>query len=624
MQLSSAGADNGVAAAVAHYEMASASLLAEAPALGKQDWYAQSTRGWEEFRLELEQRLYALRNWRLSWWEHWAKLAEAILPRRYHWLIVPNTMSRGMAINGAIKDPTGAQAVRVCTAGMRSGIMSSSRPWFKIKAGLRNFKPDRAGELWFEEVEDRIYRVFSGSNYYQSATQMFEDLIVFGTAPKLMYEDRETIIRCYNPCAGEYYLGAGSDFRINSFYRTFVLTVMQCVQMFGLENCPPDVVTLWENKGASLETEVIIAHAIEPNFSASMPGQQPNLGRVPGNFTYREYFWTWGRASSKPLSVRGFRNKPFISPRWATTSNDAYGRSAGMDALPDILQLHVMTVRQAEAIEKIVRPPMLADMALKNQPSSILPGKVTYAADITKGMKSIYDINIDIEHMSALIEKIEGRVQKWFFNDLFQMMENLEGVQPRNEMEIAERRGEKLQVLGPIVEGIENELAEDLRRTIAIMARRGLLPPKPPSLMGIPLEIEFDSMIAVAQRAAETASMERGMQVVTQLQTAYPDKSPADNVNIDEFTRIYLEKANFPVKATYGEDERDAMRKAKAQANKEAAGKVQAMQAATHAAPAVAKAAKDASDIDPGGLLNALQISSGMGGAAPGASGLLQ
>jgi hypothetical protein len=29
---------------------------------------------------------------RLSWWEHWAKLAEAILPRRYHWLIVPNTM----------------------------------------------------------------------------------------------------------------------------------------------------------------------------------------------------------------------------------------------------------------------------------------------------------------------------------------------------------------------------------------------------------------------------------------------------------------------------------------------------------------------------------------------------
>jgi hypothetical protein len=624
----------GVAGAVAHYELQSASLLAQTPALIKQDWYDRSNKNWEELRLQLEQRLYALRNWRLSWWEHWARLAEAILPRRYHWLIVPNTMTRGLAINGAIKDPTGSQAVRVCTAGMRSGLMSSSRPWFKIKPGLRDFKPDRDAELWFGESEARAYRLFSGSNYYQSATQMFEDLIVFGTAPKLMYEDRATVIRCYNPCAGEYYLGVGPDGRVDSFYRTFVQTVAQCVQMFGLENCGSEIQTLWENKGASLETEVIVAHAIEPNFSLQMPGMEANLGKVPGNFTYREYYWVWGKSTNKPLSARGFRTKPFIVPRWATTSNDAYGRSPGMDALPDILQLHFMTVRQAEAIDKLVRPPMLASLTLKNQPSSINPGKVTYVEDVTKGMKSIYDIRLDIEHMSALIEKIEGRVQKWFFNDLFQMMENLEGVQPRNEMEIAERRGEKLQVLGPVVEGIENELAEDITRTMTIMARRGLLPPKPQSLLNIPLEIEFDSMIAVAQRAAETASMERGIQVGLQLQAALPDKSPMDNVDIDTWYRTYLDKSNFPVKAVVAEDQVQQIRNAKAKANAEMAQKVQAMQAITHAAPAAAKAAKDAASIPPGavnpagidtgGALNALQIAAGMGGAAPGATGLLQ
>ena len=187
-----------------HYENMSASLLAQTPSAAKKSWAAEDSQ-WQDLRLELEQRLYSLRNWRLSWWAHWSKLAEAILPRRYHWLILPNAMgTRGLAINGAIKDPTGSQAVRVCTAGMRSGIMSSSRPWFKIKPGLRLFKPDTPAKLWFSEVEDRVYRVFNGSNYYQAATQMFEDLVVFGTAPKLMYEDRESIIRCYNPCAGEY------------------------------------------------------------------------------------------------------------------------------------------------------------------------------------------------------------------------------------------------------------------------------------------------------------------------------------------------------------------------------------------------------------------------------------
>lgn len=522
-------------------------------------------------------------------------------------------MSRGLSINGAIKDPTGTQAVRVCTAGLRSGIMSSSRPWFKIKPGLHNFKPDRNAQLWFEDTQDRIYRVFTGSNYYQTGTQMFEDLTVFGTGPKLMYGDRDSVIRCYNPCAGEYYLGAGSDGRVNSFYRTYVQTVLQCVQFFGLEKCSPEVQILWENKGASLETEVIIAHAIEPNFSLSMPGMtDSNLGKIPGNFTYREVYWEWGRNSPQPLSMVGYREKPFIAPRWATTSNDAYGRSPGMDALPDILQLHTMTVRQAEAIEKMVRPPMLADMTLKNQPSSILPGRVTYVPDVSKGMKSIYEINMDIEHMSKLIEKIEARVEKWFFNDLFQMMDNIQGVQPRNEMEIAERRGEKMQVLGPVVEGIENELADDIRRAYAIMARRGMILPKPQSLLGIPLDIEFDSMISVAQRAAETAASERIITVVTNLDKTYPDKHIGDNVNWDKTVRDYMDKGNFRVANMNSEEDVQQIRKGRQAANAKAAQQAQQAQALTHTVPAMAGAAKDASQIDTGGALNALQVMQGI------------
>jgi Bacteriophage head to tail connecting protein len=600
---------------LAHYEMASASLLSHAPALAKQKWYEDS-KGWEEVRLQLEQRLYGLRQYRYSWWQHWALLAESILPRRYHYLIVPNTTSRGAAINQAIKDPTGSQAVGVCVAGMRSGLMSSSRPWFKTKPSLRNFKPDREAELWFEDTDDRIYRVFSGSNYYNAGTQMFEDLIVFGTAPKIMYEDRQTVINCLNPCAGEYYLGVGPDLRIHSFYRLFVQTVIQCVQMFGLENCSQQVQSLWELKGAALETEIIVAHVIEPNFSLQMPGMQPKLGVVPGNFTYREYYWEWGKYSAQPMSVRGFRTKPFIAPRWSITSNDAYGRSPGMDALPDILQLHTMTMRQAEAIEKMLRPPMLADVMLKNQPSSILPGKVTYVADISKGMKSIFDVRFDVEHMTQLIEKIEGRVQKWFFNDAFQMMENLEGVQPRNELEIAERRGEKLQRLGPVVENVEAELADDIRRVTSIMNRRGLLRPLPASLRDIPLEIEFDSMIRVAQRAAKTATMERAMTVVMNVDKAYPDEHVGDVVKKDKWAREYLDLSAFPVDCVASEEEVQQIRQGRAQAMAKAAQQTQQAQALTHTAPAVAGAAKTASEIDTGGALAALNVMGGIAGNA--------
>lgn len=605
---------------VAHYEIQSDSLLAQAPPMPRRSGFANDNpqRQWEELRLQLEARLYAQRNWRLSWWEHWAKLAEAILPRRYHWLIVPNTMTRGSAINQAIKDPTGTQAVRVCTAGMRSGIMSSSRPWFKLKPGLRNFKPDQAAKDWFEDTQDRMYRVFAGSNYYQSGTTMFEDLTVFGTAPKLMYEDRQNIIRCYNPCAGEYYLGLGSDGRVNTFYRTFVQTVAQMVMMFGLKNCSQNVQDLWALKGAALETEIVIAHVIEPNFSLQAPGMgDANLGVVPGNFTYREYYWEWARQSDRPLSVRGFRTKPFIAPPWTRVSNDPYGRSPGMDALPDILQLHLMTVRQAEAIDKTVRPPLLADNALKNQPSSILPGRVTYVPDPSKGMKPIFEIRMDIQHMSALIEKIEKRVEKWFFNDLFLMMENIPGVQPRNEMDIAERRGEKMQVLGPVVEGISNELADDIRRCYAIMSRRGLIQPKPPSLQNVPLDIDFETMVTVAQRAAETASMERGMTVISKLDQMYPNEHVGDVIKKDAWARSYLEKSNFPASDMNSEEDVAQIRKGRQAALAKAKQEAQASQMLTHTAPALANAAKAASEIDPGGALNALQIGQGLTPANP-------
>jgi hypothetical protein len=168
-----------------------------------------------------------------------------------------------------------------------------------------------------------------------------------------------------------------------------------------------------------------------------------------------------------------------------------------------------------------------------------------------------------------------------------------------------------MQVLGPVVEGIENELADDIRRAFAIMARRGMIMPKPKSLQGIPLDIEFDSMISVAQRAAETAASERVITVVTNLDKTYPDKNIGDNVNWDATIRDYMEKGNFRTSNMNSTDDVKGIRQARQQANAEAAQKAQQAQALTHTVPAVAGAAQDASNIDTGGLLNAMQVIQG-------------
>ena len=189
---------------------------------------------------------------------------------------------------------------------------------------------------------------------------------------------------------------------------------------------------------------------------------------------------------------------------------------------------------------------------------------------------------------------------------------------------IAERRGEKLQRLGPVVENVERELADDIRRVIEIMARRRLLLPKPPSLIGTPLEIEFDSMIRVAQRAAETAVLEKSLAVVTQVKTAYPEAHVEDNLDMDKTMRKYLDLSNFPKDCLRDDKEVMQLRMGRQRAQQQAMKDQQAMQLATHAAPGAAKAALDASQIDPGGMQNAINLMSGLGGQAPGQTGLPQ
>src|SRR6185437_5419999 len=78
------------------------------------------------------------------------------------------------------------------------------------------------------------------------------------------------------------------------------------------------------------------------------------------------------------------------------------------------------------------------------------------------------------------------------------------------------------------------------------MERKGLLPPLPQSLQGVPIQIEYVSMLALAQRAAATAAMERTAGMVGQMYAIYPEVK--DVLDPDEFLREYAELLNTPHK----------------------------------------------------------------------------
>ena len=546
----------------------------------------------QQLRTVCDRRISALEQDRLSWWYHWRELAWFIQPRLGRFLEMPNEANRGSQKNRRIIDSTGTTASQRFGAGMFAGTTNPARPWFKLGVTGMEIANSSAVRLWLDEVAKRMLAILAASNFYRTMATLYEELGVFGTACALMYEDFEDVIRFYPKAAGEYYIAVDARLEATTMAEKIVMTVEQIVGRFGLEQCSDNVKEMYRR--GNLAQEFLIGHIVMPNDK-----------RIVGAYgvdgmAYLDVAWEWGATSNKLLAKQGFNEKPFMAPRWNVTGNDPYGRSPGMDALGDVKQLQLKNKRADQLVDKLVNPPMVAHVALKNQPATSIPGGVTYLSGNEQSafFKPAYEVNPQgMAAINTSIEMIQRRVKTVFFEDLFLMIAQLDTV--RTAAEIYERKEEKMLMLGPALERIHDEgLRVTIYRLFGIMARKGLLPKDiPEEIAGKKLSIEFISVLAQAQKAAATSTIERLWALAGNIAAVKP--TILDNLDEDWTIREYGEMLGVPEKIFVDPRKVINLRAVKAQRE----------QAAQQGAAGVvaADAAKVLSDTPVGGGRSALQ-----------------
>lgn len=546
----------------AFYEETSPSLLSQQP-VGPPNMGYRSPDWWNIAYPSLEARLSSLRSWRWSWWWAWSDLAAYFRPDRFAPWITANNQNKGRPLNDQIIDSTGLLAVNICAAGMWNGLIDPAREWFKLGVHPMWGRLDQEGLEWLEHATQTLYVMFQRSNFYTVMAQAFQDVVVFGTAPVIVYEDKIDGARCYGARAGEYFLGSSARLSNDTFYREFLYTVAQIVGFFGWKNCPAEVQSAWRQGGAAMDQEFIVVHSIEPNTQMADPGSDSaGIYIAPRHFAWREVYWLKGRKNKYPLSRRGFNEQPFFTIRWRISSNDPYGRSPSMDCLGDNKQIQQETLRKNEFIEKLVRPPMVAPPEMKNEPASIMPGMITYTNALNgKPMFSpAFEVQAQaLQPMVMDIEKISGRIKDALFVTTFMAISQMAGVQPRNELELTKRDLERLQVLGPFIELFENEAAGPaVMRYLAIAERKGIIRPRPDSLRKVPLKISYESIIRLAQKASKTVSLKdfaTSMGVATAAAKTADAPPPARVVNWDKWTEYFSDAAGLPQDIMFSKDE---------------------------------------------------------------------
>lgn len=476
-----------------------------------------------EKRKLLLNRWAALKNERSSWDSHWRELSEYLLPRSGRFVV--QDRNRGEKRHNSILDSTSTKALRILAAGMQAGMTSPARPWFRLTTGTADLDEAPAVKTWLADTAELMRQVFNRSNTYHALHAMYEELGAFGTAASIVTSDFDNVVHHYPLTVGEYALATNYKGRVDTLFREFDLTVAQVVKEFGYDKCSTTVRNLYDR--GTLEHPITVVHVIEPRADRDV------RKRDNQNMPWRSCYFEAGGDSTDVLRESGFQEFPVLAPRWMAQGGDVYGGSPGMDALGDIKQLQHEQLRKAQVIDFQTKPPLQAPTALRNRDLDMLPGGITYvdAPAQTAGIRPAFEVGLNLSHLLPDIQDVRQRINSTFYADMFLMIYQAD-VKGMTATEVAERHEEKLLMLGPVLERLHTEILDPLiENTFARMVEVGIVPPPPDEIQGIPLNVEFVSMLAQAQRAVATNGIDRfvgNLGAVAQFKPDVLDKFDAD------------------------------------------------------------------------------------------------
>jgi hypothetical protein len=536
----------------------------------------------------VQTRIGAMWKERSTWIKRYTDITQYMLP--YAGRYCSNDRNRGDRTFNSIYDETATYALDVLSAGMMAGMTSPARPWFQLAISDRELMEYQPVKEWLSAVSQDMRDIFAQSNTYNSLHAIYEELGAFGTAGTIIEDDFETVIHHNVLTAGEYGIAVDARGRVSTVAREFDMTVEQIVGKFVFSGQPygpadwtrvsPAIKEQWD-KG-NYDTWITVQHLIQPRTDRDLR----KLDNV--NMAFESCYIEKGRDDGDDRCLResGYNKFPGLFPRWKVRGGDIYGEAPSFRTLGSVKQLQQQQLRKGQAIDYMVKPPLQVPVELRNSMGSTLPGGVSYVPSTanTGGIKSAFDVNVNLSHLTADMIDVRDRINRGFYVDLFLMISQDNRRTPATATEIAERHEEKLLMIGPTLERLHNEmLAPKIEMTFARQMAVGMLPPMPRELQDMPVKIEFISTLAQAQKMVGLASLDRLMNTVNTLAAGKQDPSVWDKIDTDQAIDRYGDMLGTDPTIIRSDDNVVQMREARAQMAQQQLAQQQAAQAAATA-----------------------------------------
>lgn len=527
-------------------------------------------------RTKYNSRLGSLRSEFATWRPQLMDISTHLLPRNGRFFL--QDRNRGTRRHNAIYDSTGTRALRVLQAGLMAGATSPAQPWLRFTTPDNDLMKYQPVKIWCSQAANLVLDVFAKSNVYRVLHQTYGELGAFGTGCIIQQNNYDTIINLKPKTIGEFYIAKNGIDEVDTIYSEFQMQVSAMVDPrpdvgFGFDNCSKTVQQLY-NAG-NLDAWVTVVHVIEPRYN-----RDPSM-KDAKNMKWKSVWYERGGDENKVLRESGYPYFPGLCPRWDVAGGDIYGNSPGMESLGDIKQLQHEQIRKGQGIDYMTKPPVQLPTSMKGREHETLPGGVAYYDQMTPagGIRSQFQIQLNLDHLLEDIKDVRSRIEETFYKPVFMAFLNQDDPR-KTATEVAEIHSEKLLQMGPVIERLHNELLMPLVNNTfhRVVSIPGLLPPPPPELSGKELNVEFVSVLAQAQRAVATNSIDRYVGNIGQIAAFKPEV--LDKFDSDKWADIYGDILGVPPEIIVGDKQVAIVRKQRAQQQAQAVNAQQAQQAA--------------------------------------------
>ena len=534
-----------------------------------------------EFRAlskQLKDNLSRLMEKRSNWESHWQEVSDYMLPRKAE---ITKERARGDKRHTLIFDATAIHALELLAASLHGMLTSSANKWFSLRFKENELNGVDEAKEWLEDATSRMYDVIAKSNFQQEIFECYHDLIAFGTACLMIEEDQDDVLNFSARHIKEIYIQENKKGYVDTIYRRFKMPSQAAADKFGVENISKDLL----NKARKDPfQDVQLVHVVKPRLD--FDPKKEDKKNMPFSSIYFEY------ESGHIISTGGFKESPYVIPRYLKASTETYGRSPGMNCLPDVKVLNRMVENSLKAAAKQIDPPLLIPDDGMLAPIRMSPGSINYYRSGSRDR--IEPLNINANNATTLNSENQRRdaIVKMFHVDQLVISEN----RNMTATEVLQRQEEKMRILGPVLGRLQSELLSPLIiRIFNIMLRNGLFQPAPDVLSQQELNIEYVSPMALAQRSQELQSIMRGLEIFGSLGQTMP---VMDYIDENGFIKQIIDILGLPAKMIKSDQQVQQIREERAAAQQQQMEMQQQLaesQMAKNAAP-LAKVVQDGSE----------------------------